>query len=225
MEPLRYTNKSVENGISEKEALLRQKEYGLNEIKSKNVNAINILLRQFKSPFFYLLFVAVIVSFLIGERIESLAVLAFVIINVIIRFFQEYRAERAVLFLNKLANTSQSAEKKGSYEKNIVYFSKLILKIVSVTIILIFALNIFLKGINSFFELLFFSVALIVSILPEALPVVVTFNLSRGSLKMAKENVVVKRLSAVEDLGDIEVLCTDKTGILTENKLSLENIN
>ena len=87
-----------------------------------------------------------------------------------------------------------------------------------------FAVNLLLKGPGDFFNLLLFSVALIVSILPEALPAVVTFSLSRASLEMAKEHVVVRRLSAIEDLGNIEVLCTDKTGTLTENKLSLEKI-
>jgi Mg2+-importing ATPase len=58
-------------------------------------------------------------------------------------------------------------------------------------------------------------VALIVSILPEALPAIVILALSRGSLKMAKENVVVKRLSAIENFGSMNILCSDKTGTIT----------
>ncbi|MBA2307047.1 HAD-IC family P-type ATPase, partial [Candidatus Dependentiae bacterium] len=56
---------------------------------------------------------------------------------------------------------------------------------------------------------------------PEALPTVITFALSRGALQLVRHNVVVKRLSAIEDLGAITILCTDKTGTLTENKLSV----
>ena len=115
-------------------------------------------------------------------------------------------------------------DRESAYEKSIIYFCKLVLKIVLVTIIILFATNLLIKGLGDFFELLLFSVALIVSILPEALPAVVTFSLSKGSLDMAKRHVVVRRLTAIEDLGNIEVLCTDKTGTLTENKLSLEKI-
>jgi len=57
------------------------------------------------------------------------------------------------------------------------------------------------------------------------LPLVITFNLSKGALKLAKQKVIVKRLSAIEDLGNMEILCTDKTGTITENKLSLVKIN
>jgi len=320
-------------GLSKKELALAQKKYGLNEIKAKNISILDILIRQFKSPFSYLLFIAAIIAIAIGEKVDSVTILCFILINVIFGFFQEYRAEKAVsllqkfiprmvkvrrdskeeiidrkflvpgdivlleagdiadadlrlisaqnLLVNESALTGESGpvskitdallhkeeeifeakniifsgssvisgkaealtvatgkdtvfggivkavseiKRESTYEKSILYFCKLILRIVVVTIILIFIANILLKGISDVLELLLFSVALIVSILPEALPVVVTFALSEGSLNMAKENVVVKRLSAVEDLGNIEVLCTDKTGTLTQNKLSLEKI-
>ncbi len=336
-----YTNKSVSevlnnfktsaSGLSKKEAILCQEKYGLNEVKTKNVNALEVLIRQLKSPFTYLLLIAAIISILIGQAADSIAVLAFIFINVVIGFFQEYRAQRAVVLLqkfipqkikvlrdakeevinkkflvpgdvvlleagdtapadlrvisvqnflidesaltgesvpvSKIADPLNKEEKEifqakniifsgtsvlsgkssavtiatgkdtvfggivkaisgirreSTYEKSILYFCRLILKIVVITIILIFITNIVLKGVNDILELLLFSVALIVSILPEALPAVVTFALSEGSLKMAKQNVVVKRLSSIEDLGNIKVLCTDKTGTLTQNKMSLE---
>jgi P-type Mg2+ transporter len=338
-----YTNKSVneifdifgtsESGLSEKKALSFQEKYGLNEIKTSNINALAIFIRQLKSPFAYLLLIAAIISIFIGQPIDSITVLSFIVINVAIGFLQEYRAQRAVVLLQKfipqkvkvlrggkeviidkkflvpgdiifleagdtapadlriisvdnllmnesvltgesvptykspealrepedeifkaqniifsgtsvvsgkaesivigtgkdtvfggIAKAITDIKKESSYEKSILYFCRLILKIVVTTIILIFIANILLTGISDIWDLFLFSVALIVSILPEALPAVVTFSLSNGSLKLAKQKVVVKRLSAVEDLGNIEVLCTDKTGTLTENKLSLKEI-
>ena len=271
-----YTNKSVDevlkifktskNGLSKKDSLLSQQKYGLNEIKIKNVKVLDILFRQFKSPFFYLLLIAAIVSIAIGELIDSVTILVFIILNLSISFFQEYRAERAVFLLQKyiphkvkilrnskeefldskllvpgdivlleqgslvpadlrlvsvhnflvdesvltgesvpvlkfseafhkeeseifkaknidfsgttvasgkatavviatgkntvfggLEKTISGITRESAYEKSILYFSKLILKIVVVTISLVFISNILLKGVDDIFSLILFA--------------------------------------------------------------------
>jgi len=68
---------------------------------------------------------------------------------------------------------------------------------------------------------LLFSVALAVGLTPELLPMIITINLSRGAMAMSKKGVIVKRLSAIENFGSMNVLCTDKTGTLTDNKIKL----
>lgn len=324
---------SQESGLSEKEAKSRLKIYGFNEVKTGRVKTFDIFLRQFRSPFSYLLFVASLLAFLIGEKIDGFTILFFVFINVFLGFFQEFRAERSILLLKKylpsrvrimrdgiertiekkflvpgdiilleagnmipadlrlikvenflvdesvltgesvpVSKISQplfketgeifeakniafggtsviSGEAKGIvigtgkemvfgeiaklvsgitresiYERDLLRFSKIVLRIVLVTIIFVFLANLIIKGTTNLFEFSIFSIALIVSILPEALPTVVTFAFSQGALNLAKKKVVVKRLSAVNDLGNIEILCTDKTGTLTENKLELEKV-
>jgi P-type Mg2+ transporter len=126
--------------------------------------------------------------------------------------------------LGQIAKGAAGNSHKSAYEKNLLKFSQIIMKIVVAAIFFIYVANFIFKGTENIFDFSIFSIALIVSIIPEALPVVVTFTLSEGAIKMAKDKVVVRRLSAVEDLGDIEILCTDKTGTLTENKLVLERI-
>ena len=68
---------------------------------------------------------------------------------------------------------------------------------------------------------LLFAVALAVGLTPELLPMIITINLSRGAMAMSKKGVIVKRLSAIENFGSMNVLCTDKTGTLTENRIKL----
>lgn len=119
----------------------------------------------------------------------------------------------------RLTGTTSHASK---FESELARFSKFILYIVVGTLIFIFATNIALKGWDAnIASLAIFSIALAVSVVPEALPVVMTFSLSRGARRLAKKHVIVKRLSSIEDIGGIDVLCTDKTGTLTENKLTV----
>jgi P-type Mg2+ transporter len=116
--------------------------------------------------------------------------------------------------------------KESEFAKGIERFSRFILRMILVTLVFIFVANLLIKGGNvDIIELVVFSIALVVSVVPEALPVVTTVSLSRGALELAKKGVIVKRLTAIEDIGGIGILCTDKTGTLTENTLQVTDIS
>lgn len=121
-----------------------------------------------------------------------------------------------------IAKLAGRTTRVSKFEEELAKFSRFILYLVIGTLIFIFIMNIVLKGFSAnIAELAIFSIALAVSVVPEALPLVMTFSLSRGARRLAKERVVVKRLSAIEDLGGIQMLCSDKTGTITENKLTV----
>jgi len=127
--------------------------------------------------------------------------------------------------LGDIALLVKEKKSETGFEKSIASFSRFIIQFVFATLVLIFLANIFIKGDGiNIPELLIFSLVLAVSVIPEALPAIVTVSLSRGALRLAHKKVIIKRLSAIEDLGSIEVLCTDKTGTLTKNILSVSDI-
>ncbi len=325
---------SSDSGLSGDEVTRRTAQYGKNQITHEVVTWIDLVARQFRSSFIYLLIVAALLSFFLGEAINAILILAFILINVALGFFQEHHSQKALQALasfiiplstvrrdgvlsqvptsavvpgdcvilepgvmipadvrlvqecdlwvdeSPLTGESVSVKKQStellevareifeaknigfagttvvrgrgvgvvvatgmqsafgaiakatlaaphttSFERELGAFSRFIFRLVLITLTFLLLANIWIKGgQTSITELIIFSIALAVSVIPEALPLVVTFSLSRGAKDLAKKKVVVKRLSAIEDLGGIDVLCTDKTGTLTENILTVAHV-
>ena len=125
--------------------------------------------------------------------------------------------------LGKIANLVSSAKQSATpLEKKLENFSKKLIKITIVLVVIIFIAGI-LNG-QKLWEMLQTSIALAVAAIPEGLPIVATLALAQGMLKMAKYKVIVKKLSAVETLGGTNVICTDKTGTLTENRIIVTRV-
>ena len=107
-----------------------------------------------------------------------------------------------------------------AFERGTQAFGALILRLTILLVLFVLLVNAAFH--RPLFESLLFAVALAVGLTPELLPMVVSVTLARGALRLTRHRVIVKRLSAVQDLGAIDVLCTDKTGTLTEGRIRLE---
>ncbi len=321
---------SLTQGLSSDQAAQREQEYQAARIGPSYVSSWSLLYRQFRSPFIYLLVASSLISFFLGDYTNSVMILVILLLNALLSFFQEYRAEQALrilrgyigtqnkvlrdgmlifikstdivpgdivvleagdaipadirfikaynLMIDESSLTGESAPvakttqvlistpktpqdtsnsgflgttvtsgkgtgiviaignqtsfgeisqlttqtiRESGFHKNILRFSQFMLALVVITLLGVFIFNLVLKGPENIVNLLLFSVALAVSITPEALPVITTFSLTRGALLLARQQVIVKRLSAIEDMGSIDLLCTDKTGTLTENILKV----
>jgi P-type Ca2+ transporter type 2C len=304
-------------GLSEKEAKEKIKKYGLNVIEyKKTTSPFKIFISQFTSLFIIILILAALLSYTLGETLETMAILFIVIFNGILGFIQEYKASKAVEALQKMDVTtakvirdgiikkidsanivpgdviileegdkipadaeimdskiwcnvaiitgeSEPVEKKEKdevmantivvkgravakvlktgketefgkiaeltiitkkdktpLEKDLEEFSKKIAIIIFFIISVIFVFMLVRTG--DIIEGLMFAVSLAISAIPEGLPIVVTVTLSLGILKLAKNNALVKRLLSVQSLGSVDVICTDKTGTLTKNELTIK---
>jgi len=314
------------NGLTQAEVVERQKEFGLNAIPEPKHRLLKLIVRQFAGIFNLLLIAAAIVTFLLGEPIDSAFIFFFVLLGTVLNIYQEYKANDAAdklksflvktitvmrdgqslnLATNQLvpgdilklesgdivpadavlrqslnlmvdettftgesipviktaaegsddlgdphhnllqgvniisgnalaevtatgthtrlaniAKTASSVQAESDLTKGVDRISKFILRVTMIVMAFLILANILIdgKGVD-IPELLIFAIALAVSVIPEALPLVLTFALSRGALDMSKKKVIVKRLSSVQDLGSVNLLCTDKTGTITENKL------
>ncbi len=119
-----------------------------------------------------------------------------------------------------IAASIAAGDRPTSFDLGVKRFIGLMLRFMLVMVPLVFLINGFSKG--NWIEAFLFAVAVAVGLTPELLPMVVTINLAKGALAMSRKKVIVKRLSAIQNLGAMNVLCTDKTGTLTQNKVILE---
>lgn len=323
---------SNEKGLISSEAKKRFLENKKNIIvHEKEKKVLTIFLSQFKNPLIVLLIFASVLAFFVGDKVEAVIIIVILLVNSIIGFLQEYRAERTYQLLKKyivrttqvlrdnkkidiestkivpgdivffemgdiipadirLINAkdlsinesvltgesepvykkviNQETEKKTKptnvehivfmgtsvasgegygivistgkqtyfgkitqylekeeevteFHKNMYEFGNLLIKVTIIISVFIFIVNVFLK--KTVFESILFSLAIAVGITPELLPVIITITLAKGALFMARKKVIVKKLSSIEHLGNMNILCCDKTGTLTEGIFLLQN--
>ena len=318
------------DGLSQAEAESRLKKYGLNEIaREKRQGVMTRLLNNIKNPLVILLTALGVISYLTGDLRATVVIFFMVVLGLVLRFYQEMRADNAAeklkamvsntatlvrdgleaevalkmlvpgdiirlaagdmvpadvrvlsakdLFLNQSTLTGESlpVEKKAdiasadiqnpldlpnicflgsnvesgsatavvvhtgdrtyfgslatsiigqrvltSFDKGINKFTWLMIRFIVVMVPVVFLINGLTR--HNWVEAFLFATAVAVGLTPEMLPMIVTVNLSQGALTMARKKVIVKRLNAIQNFGAMDVLCTDKTGTITQGKIVLE---
>lgn len=122
--------------------------------------------------------------------------------------------------LGGISDTLLAEAPPTAFEQGIRHFGLLIMRMTILLVLFVLLVNAFFH--RPWLESFLFAVALAVGLTPELLPMVVSVTLSRGALRMAANKVIVKRLAAIQNLGSMDVFCTDKTGTLTEARIHLE---
>jgi len=119
----------------------------------------------------------------------------------------------------KIAKRLVERETETEFQRGIKSFGYMIMQVTFLLVMFVFFVNALYM--RSVLDSLLFAVALAVGLTPELLPMIISVNLSKGAVSMAKKGVIVKRLAAIQNFGNMDVLCTDKTGTLTENRIKL----
>ncbi|PLP41937.1 magnesium-translocating P-type ATPase, partial [Klebsiella variicola] len=124
-------------------------------------------------------------------------------------------------YFGSLAKAIVGTRAQTAFDRGVNSVSWLLIRFMLVMVPVVFLINGLMKG--EWWDALLFALAVAVGLTPEMLPMIVSANLAKGAVAMAKRKVVVKRLNAIQNLGAMDVLCTDKTGTLTQDKIILEH--
>ena len=122
-------------------------------------------------------------------------------------------------YFGKVAHTLNNGKPKTAFQKGIESISKLLIRVMLILIPIVFLLNVWKHDIIVSFT---FAVAIAICITPLLLPVILSSSLSIGAMRMSKKKTIVKKLDSIQSFGSMNILCTDKTGTLTEDKIVLE---
>jgi Mg2+-importing ATPase len=123
-------------------------------------------------------------------------------------------------FFGQLADEIAGRRMPTAFDKGVDRFTWLMIKVILVMVPAVFLINGITK--HDWLEALLFAVAVAVGLTPEMLPMIVTVNLAKGAIAMARERVIVKRLNAIQNFGAMSILCADKTGTLTQDRIILK---
>lgn len=127
-------------------------------------------------------------------------------------------------YFGNLAKSISGQRAETSFDKGIDRFTWLMIRFMSTMVPIVFFVNGLTKG--NWWEAFLFAISVAVGLTPEMLPAIVAINLSQGAVNLSKKKVIVKRLNSIQNFGAMDVLCTDKTGTLTQNNIVLiKNIN
>ncbi|MDO4282740.1 MAG: magnesium-translocating P-type ATPase [Clostridia bacterium] len=123
-------------------------------------------------------------------------------------------------YFGSMAKSLYSVNDKNSFERGVDDVSKLLIRFMIIMLPIILVVNLITK--NNWWDSLIFAITIAVGLTPEMLPVIMTSTMAKGAVDMSKKKTIVKRLSAIQSFGEMNILCTDKTGTLTEDEIVLE---